>query len=520
METNQLETFLESFSKHIEDVPNFHDSNKALSSSLKSTLKDLYDFTKSEEIECKVPQSGSALKKLIVDNFDLEQIWQQLELQNTCIVEHMVKDISALLVAKDRLIFSSLSKELSNEFSTDDESNSSAPDEPEEKIVEDDDSNNESASDSEDEDNCAPPPKKYKESVVDDEFFKLNEMEEFLRKEENPPSKVPNDSDSEEEDVDLFENDSDEDEEGEDEAKIARFKDYFVDKRQDEPKRKKNRLMEELEEENSGSEQDELATNHFKSSLESRQERLNRKIEQFEEQAISDQPWPLKGEITGQTRPQNSLLEQVLDFDLTSRPAPVITEQASLQLEDIIRQRIKDKAFDSIEKCVRPIDTPFDFKKKLLLDQEKSKESLANIYEKDYLTQQAAFDQDKQEQQEEEPESHKELKKMMNSLFAKLDSLSNFHFTATAAIPELKVIKKLPAVSMEEVAPVAVSDANLLAPEEIKNKPKGDIIGQNERTKTDKKGERRKKKLKQKMHSQRKAKIEEKKASKKKFLKV
>ncbi|ENN75462.1 hypothetical protein YQE_08012, partial [Dendroctonus ponderosae] len=486
METNRLETFLESFSKHIEDVPNFHDSNEALYGSLKSTLKDLYDFTKSEEIVCNVPQSKvlSALKKLIVENFDLEQIWQQLELQNTSIVEHMVKDISALLVAKERLVFSFLSKELSNGLSTDDESNSSAADEPEQEIIEDDNSNNESASDSEDEDDCSPPLKKYKESVVDDEFFKLNEMEEFLRKEENPPSKVPNDSDSEEEDVDL--------------------------------------LMDELEEENSGSEQDELEPNHFKSSLESRQERLNRKIEQLEEQAISDQPWPLKGEITGQTRPQNSLLEQVLDFDLTSRPAPVITEQASLQLEDIIRQRIKDNAFDSIEKCVRPIDRPFDFKKKLLLDQEKSKESLANILQYIYTQrhQQAAFNQDNQEQQEEEPESHKELKQMMKGLFAKLDSLSNFHFTATAAIPELKVIKKLPAVSMEEVAPVAISDANLLAPEEIKNKPKGDIIGQNERTKTDKKGKRRKKKVKQKIHSQRKSKIEEKKASKKKFLKV
>uniref|UniRef100_A0AAR5PPZ3 Uncharacterized protein n=2 Tax=Dendroctonus ponderosae TaxID=77166 RepID=A0AAR5PPZ3_DENPD len=216
METNRLETFLESFSKHIEDVPNFHDSNEALYGSLKSTLKDLYDFTKSEEIVCNVPQSKvlSALKKLIVENFDLEQIWQQLELQNTSIVEHMVKDISALLVAKERLVFSFLSKELSNGLSTDDESNSSAADEPEQEIIEDDNSNNESASDSEDEDDCSPPLKKYKESVVDDEFFKLNEMEEFLRKEENPPSKVPNDSDSEEEDVDLFENDSDEDEEG------------------------------------------------------------------------------------------------------------------------------------------------------------------------------------------------------------------------------------------------------------------------------------------------------------------
>lgn len=118
-----------------------------------------------------------------------------------------------------------------------------------------------------------------------------------------------------------------------------------------------------------------------KSSFELRQDWLKSKIEELEDEALAPKSWQLLGESKADLRPENALLEEDLFFEHTTRQAPVITEETTRTLEDIIKQRIKDQAFDDVQRKVKPVIDPAEYKKKLVLDQEKSKFSLAEIYE-------------------------------------------------------------------------------------------------------------------------------------------
>ncbi|KAK7083858.1 u3 small nucleolar ribonucleoprotein MPP10, partial [Halocaridina rubra] len=176
---------------------------------------------------------------------------------------------------------------------------------------------------------------------------------------------------------------------------------------------------------------------------------------------------------------------------------PVITEDTTSLVEKIILNRIRSKAWDDVERVVKPNVNPYEYKKKLLLDQEKSKKSLAEIYEEEYLKQQKK-DTDK----EEEFPEHTDIREKMEEIFTLLDALSNYHYTPNMASAEVKIQSNMPAVTMEEATPISVTDASLLAPQEILAAVRGELQGKTELTQTDKKRERRHKKSIQKKKAQ------------------
>ncbi|XP_011377424.2 U3 small nucleolar ribonucleoprotein protein MPP10 [Pteropus vampyrus] len=385
------------------------------------------------------------------------------------------------------------------------------------------------------------PRKPREKSVVDDQFFKLSEMETFLETVEKEEERR---GDAEEDEIDFFEDVGS----GEDEGGLfgseklksgkssrnLQYQDFFdpVESDEDGAGVRDDKLSsdeaEEVAEEGEGdiSETDEgddleqsedsgqrketvkrvtfalpddeedtdvftvqKESDEVKSSFEKRQEKMNEKIASLEKELLEKKPWQLQGEVTAQKRPENSLLEETLHFDHAVRMAPVITEETTLQLEDIIKQRIRDQAWDDVVRKEKPKEDAYEYKKRLTLDHEKSKLSLAEIYEQEYIK------LSQQKTVEEENPEHVEIQKMMDSLFLKLDALSNFHFTPRPPVPDIKVVSNLPAMTMEEVAPVSASDAALLAPEEVKEKNKaGDVKGSAEKTATDRKRERRKRK--------------------------
>lgn len=167
------------------------------------------------------------------------------------------------------------------------------------------------------------------------------------------------------------------------------------------------------------------------------------------------------GEVRSKKRPLNSLLEAELDFESAAKPVPIITEETTDSLEDMIKQRIRDASFDDV---IRKKIIQTNWKPRMELDHEKSKLSLAEIYEKEYETQVMG------KKKEETPldKIHKNIVDQFKRLCTNLDALSNFHFTPKEVQPDLVIKQRdIGSIMQEDITPMVHSKEMSLAPAEI-----------------------------------------------------
>ncbi|KAJ2713158.1 U3 snoRNP protein [Coemansia spiralis] len=232
-----------------------------------------------------------------------------------------------------------------------------------------------------------------------------------------------------------------------------------------------------------------------KSEFERRQEKLQGMISKLEDEAVSDKHWTMTGEVSSNKRPKNSLLAEDLDFDHVQKPVPVITQEATVTLEDIIKRRILGEEWDDVERKKDIQAKPFRPSQAVELSDKASKKSLAEVYEDEFMAQKAG-DKFVPEDETKLAASHKDIDSQLRNLFVQLDALSHFHFAPKPATADITIRTNAPALQMEEKLPVSMTQADQLAPGEIYEKKQkhvgrtGDIVGDTELSREDRKRRR------------------------------
>ncbi|KAK9119748.1 hypothetical protein Scep_017841 [Stephania cephalantha] len=437
----------------------------------------------------------SPFDRLLIDGFDAEQIWQQIETQTQPLVSSLRRELKWFERNPVEIGKGFGARRVVEERGEDLE----VPDEgfvdleEQEKVgfdVDDDDDDDDGEDDEDDEEEEE---ERRGGGGIEDRFLKIKELEEYMEDDEAREygdSKRKRRGDEEEED------DEDEDIEGlggsgsEDEDMNARYDDFFGGEKDKGSKnkqklRKESKDMDDYEDMlNDDSNEDDESENGSDEGLtgddanlgqpeegtlsthEKHLKKLRLKIEQMEKANLEPKTWTMQGEVTAAKRPKNSALEVDLDFEHNVRPAPVITEEVTTSLENLIKSRILDGHFDDVQRLPSlPSKGPREKKE---LDENKSKKGLAEIYEASLL---------------------------FKKICLKLDALSHFHFTPKPIVEDMSIQSNIPALAMEEIAPMAVSDAAMLAPEEV-FAGEGDIKDKGELTQAERKRRRANKKRK------------------------
>ncbi|KAJ5949744.1 hypothetical protein N7454_001328 [Penicillium verhagenii] len=206
-----------------------------------------------------------------------------------------------------------------------------------------------------------------------------------------------------------------------------------------------------------------------KSTHEKQRARIADEIRRLEAANVAKKEWMLAGEARAVERPVNSLIEQDLDFERVGKPVPVVTNETTEDIEELIKRRILATEFDEVIRR-RPgaTDAKATRSSRFELEDTKAQQSLAEIYEADHLR---ATDPNYADSKDRKlMREHAEVNNLWKEISSQLDTLSNWHYKPKAPQANISVVTDAPTIMMEEARPTAGSAAggpSALAPQEI-----------------------------------------------------
>lgn len=309
---------------------------------------------------------------------------------------------------------------------------------------------------------------------LNDEFFSIDDFNKQLDQMEK------NNGEQDEEEIDYFGEDDESDDE------ILYYNDFFKKPATENPRRAENLPDQSFSEDEVDQEEGDEESNQDQamgstlldlfadepsekesakenlSTFEKQQRSIQKEIELLEQEAIAEKKWALKGESKAKDRPEDALLEEDLEFERTSKPVPIITNEVTESLEDLIRRRILHFDFDELQRRVITENNAFKPSSSYELSEQKSQKSLAQIYEDQYSSVDSSS-----KAGEELTKQHEEISQLFQSLNHKLDALSSAHFIPKPHQKDLEVKVQTAALSMEDAQPLAVSTESTMAPQEV-----------------------------------------------------
>ncbi|KAF8912695.1 U3 small nucleolar ribonucleoprotein complex, subunit Mpp10 [Gymnopilus junonius] len=202
---------------------------------------------------------------------------------------------------------------------------------------------------------------------------------------------------------------------------------------------------------------------------EKRMASLREQISELESENVAPKEWVLMGEAASRQRPQNSLLEEDLEFERVMKAVPVVTEEVVKSLEEKIKGRILEGRFDDVVRIRLLEDKPFLPSRLLELQDTKSTQSLAQIYENDYIASQTGEttdDRDGKLQKE-----HDEITLLWDKICGKLDALCNAHYVPKQPKATISTVTNTPTATLESALPTSQSTSTMLTPEEVFSAP-------------------------------------------------